>query len=115
MRDQSLTLKARPRVLSREHECYKDYRGYHGEMELARVTVEARGPDRRPQQGDSWEGGLEHDSRRREKQMDPRGVEQTELGFGGWLDEEKGRAGQPRWLSGLVPPSAQGMILETRD
>ena len=23
--------------------------------------------------------------------------------------------GQPGWLSGLVPPSAQGMILETRD
>ena len=23
--------------------------------------------------------------------------------------------GQPRWLSGLAPPSAQGVILETRD
>ena len=23
--------------------------------------------------------------------------------------------GQPRWLSGLVPPSAQGVILETQD
>ena len=23
--------------------------------------------------------------------------------------------GQPRWLSGLAPPSAQGMILETQD
>ena len=23
--------------------------------------------------------------------------------------------GQPRWLSGLAPPSAQGLILETRD
>ena len=23
--------------------------------------------------------------------------------------------GQPRWLSGLVQPSAQGLILETRD
>ena len=26
-----------------------------------------------------------------------------------------GRGGQPRWLSGLVPPSAQGVILETWD
>ena len=24
-------------------------------------------------------------------------------------------AGQPWWLSGLAPPSAQGMILETKD
>ena len=24
-------------------------------------------------------------------------------------------SGQPRWLSGLVAPSAQGVILETRD
>ena len=23
--------------------------------------------------------------------------------------------GQPRWLSGLAPPSAQGLILETQD
>ena len=25
------------------------------------------------------------------------------------------KCGQPRWLSGLAPPSAQGVILETRD
>ena len=27
----------------------------------------------------------------------------------------KSSSGQPRWLSGLVPPSAWGVILETRD
>ena len=26
-----------------------------------------------------------------------------------------GKIGQPRWLSSLVPPSAQGVILETQD
>lgn len=48
MREQSLALKARPRVLSRQHVLYKDYPGCSVEMELARVRVEARGPDRRP-------------------------------------------------------------------
>ena len=28
---------------------------------------------------------------------------------------EKDCVGQPGWLSGLAPPSAQGMTLETRD
>ena len=28
---------------------------------------------------------------------------------------EKLPLGQPRWLSGLAPPSVQGLILETRD
>ena len=28
---------------------------------------------------------------------------------------KKDELGQPRWLSGLAPPSAQGVILETRD
>ena len=28
---------------------------------------------------------------------------------------KKIRGGQPRWLSGLAPPSAQGVVLETRD
>ena len=27
----------------------------------------------------------------------------------------KTQEGQPEWLSGLVPPSAQGVILETQD
>ena len=27
----------------------------------------------------------------------------------------QGVLGQPRWLSGLAPPSAQGLILETQD
>ena len=28
---------------------------------------------------------------------------------------KKRKKGQPGWLSGLVPPSAQGVTLETRD
>ena len=30
-------------------------------------------------------------------------------------DREEEGEGQPRWLSSLVPPSAQGLILETWD
>ena len=29
--------------------------------------------------------------------------------------DQKARGGQPWWLSGLTPPSAQGLILETQD
>ena len=31
------------------------------------------------------------------------------------MDFRKSHKGQPRWLSGLALPSAQGVILETRD
>ena len=31
----------------------------------------------------------------------------------GQTQQLKGSVGQPGWLSGLVPPSAQGLILET--
>ena len=33
-----------------------------------------------------------------------------------WLGVQKhSKEGQPRWRSSLAPPSAQGVILETRD
>ena len=38
--------------------------------------------------------------------------------YPGWkveLSFKSGLRGQPRWLRGLAPPSAQGTILETRD
>ena len=31
------------------------------------------------------------------------------------IRQEKNGHGQPQWPSGLMPPSAQGVILETRD
>ena len=47
-------------------------------------------------------------------------VEAYELHLQSWSSTEdfffkKRSPGQPRWLSGLVPPSAQGVILETQD
>ena len=33
----------------------------------------------------------------------------------GQTQQLKGSVGQPGWLSGLVPPSAQGVILESWD
>ena len=35
------------------------------------------------------------------------------MGDVSWV--KRGHLGQPGWLSGLAPPSAQGVILETRD
>ena len=32
-----------------------------------------------------------------------------------YLAIKKNKVGQPRWLSSLVPPAAQGVILETQD
>ena len=45
----------------------------------------------------------------------------TDSGTGaGTIQDESGafkstKMGQPQWLSGLAPPTAQGVILETQD
>ena len=43
------------------------------------------------------------------------GDEGSHPGEGGNLDQDGSGEGQPQWRSGLVPPAAQDVILETWD
>ena len=51
---------------------------------------------------------LEIQRERREK-----GVQKSKAG--NFIDIKIKRSGQPQWRSGLVPPAARGVILETLD
>ena len=52
---------------------------------------------------------------RRSRPDHSRGAPHSSRGGGPKMGLEKAILGQPRWLSSLVPPSAQGMVLETWD